>query len=180
MENISIKERNKTAMIYGALVGFINIIIFSAVNLFVGNFIMYYVLLFTGFLAYMVLVGIFAGRIRKANGGFISFKDIFGAIFIMMLISSFIYFIYSFIYFKFIDPEFIDKMKNGTLTWMEKMKVSEDQLEKTIKKFDDQAAESKNFSFGKNVIGFLSNVVLNSLFGLIVAAIVKKNKPVFQ
>jgi len=169
---------NKQAFLYGVIVGVIYIVLLTVENMFVSNMFGFYAIKIVGFLLYLTAIGLFAGQIRKSLGGYIDFKTVFGAIFIMILVSEVFYFVYNYIYLLYIDPNFMEKIKESTLGWMEKNKVPQESLDTTSAKFDQQIEEAKHFSIGKNLLNFFSFVVLDSLFGLIVAAIVKKNKPV--
>ena len=110
MENITTAERNKMAATYGLLLGIIYVIMTTGVNMMVGNFIGFYAMKFIVFVLYFVLLGVFAARIRKANGGYIEFKEIFGTVIVMILIAALINYLYNFIFLKYIDPAFMDKM----------------------------------------------------------------------
>jgi hypothetical protein len=165
------------AVNYGLLTGLIYLVITSAANLTVANMIMFYVVKLIGYILYFVIIGIFAARIRKANGGYIEFKEIFGAVFIMILIVATISYAYSFLYMFVIDPHFMEKIKAASLNFMENVKAPEAKIDETAKKFDTQMEESKHFSFKTNVLTLFGAYLLDSLFGLIVCAIVKRSRP---
>jgi hypothetical protein len=179
MENITTAEKNKMALISGLILGVIYLVIFSAYNLMVGNFLVYGIAKFAGYAIYMVLIGVMAARIRKANGGYISFRDLFGAIFIMILISEFFYYAFSFSYFKFIDPGFTDKIKVGYAGMMEKFKLPDDKLDDAISKFNKSIDESKNITISSYILNYFELVLMDSLVGLLVCLIVRKEKPLF-
>ena len=63
---------------------------------------------------------------------------------------------------------------------MEKSKLSEDKIDESVRKFDQQMAESKKFNLGNNILSYFELVIFDCLFGLIVCAIVKKNRPIFD
>jgi hypothetical protein len=173
--------RNKMALINGLILGLIYIIISTGVNLSVNNMIMYYALKTVSYIVYMILLGLFAKNIRKANGGYIEFREVFGAVFVMLLIAGSMIYLYYYLYMFVIDPEFMDKMKAATLQFMESSpNVSDDKLNETAETFDKQIAESKSLNIGKSLLSFLGIIVLDCLFGLIVCAIVKKPKPLFE
>ena len=180
MENITTAERNKMAAIYGLLLGLIYLVLTTCTYMSSGSLMGFYGFTILAFLLYFVAMGIFAGRIRKANGGYIEFKDVFAAIIIMVFISCLISYVYNLVYMKYIDPAFMDKMKNTTIQFMEKNKVPDEQIEATISKFDKQTAEAKNATIGSMLLSYFEIVVFCSLFGLIVAAIVKKKRPIFD
>ncbi len=180
MENITNAERNKMAATYGLLLGLIYVILTTGVNMAVGSLFGFYGLKFVVFVLYFVMLGVFAARIRTANGGFITFKEVFGAVIIIIFIAALINYLYTAIYIKYIDPAFMDKMKNTTIQYMEKNKVDEARIDESVRKFDEGIVASKKFDLGKNVLAYFELVIFDCLIGLIVCAIVKKNRPVFE
>ena len=180
MENITAAERNKMALMYGLITGIIYLVITTAVNILVGSMITFYAAKFVGFVLYFVIIGIFAARIRKANGGYIEFRELFGAIFIMLLIAGLMSYLYNYLYIEVIDPQFMNKIRTATVHFMENMKTPEDKIDDALRKFDEKVAESKTFHFGAALLTFLEALVVDCLFGLIVCLIVKKSKPVFN
>jgi uncharacterized membrane protein YraQ (UPF0718 family) len=111
---------------------------------------------------------------RKAMGGFIDIKEAFSAIFITILISLIISFIYSYIYVEFIDPDVIDRISNTSVSFAEKMGAPQEQLDKIQAQVEEQKENAQGI--GKQLLGFLSQVVIYSIFGFIIAAIVKRKR----
>lgn len=128
------------------------------------------------FIVNMALFFITGTQQRKAMGGYIELKEAFSAIFIAIIISLTISFIYNIIYVKFIDPDVIDRISNTSVSFAEKMGAPQEKLDQIAEQVEKQKAESQGI--GKQLLGLLSSVVLYSIFGFIIAAIVKKNKPV--
>jgi hypothetical protein len=183
MENtatLSTGARNKMAVTYGAILGLIYIVLTTVNYLTVANFILFYVMKLLSYVLFIVIVGIFARMIRNANGGFIEFKEVFGSIFLMVLVAGFMTYLYNYIYMYVIDPDLMVKMKDASLQFMEKSKATDEQLDKTASDFDKQIADAKKLNIGKSLLYFLGSVVLDCLFGLIPAAIVKKQRPMFE
>ena len=180
MESITTAERNKMAAIYGLLLGIVYMVLNTFTYMSAGSLMGFYGVTALAFVLYFVTMGILAGRIRKSNGGYIEFKDVFAAIIVMVFVSCLISYVYNFIYMKYIDPAFMDKMKNTTIQFMEKSKIPDDQIEETMRKLDKQAAKSKSFNIGDMLLSYFEIVIFCCLFGLIVAAIVKKKRPVFD
>ncbi len=179
MESITVAERNKMSVKYGLITGVVYIILFSVTNLLMSNVIMYNVIRGLVYILYMGLIGVFVTQIKKADGGFIEFKDAFGAAFVMLLTAGILYYIYSYIYFQYLDPHYLEKMKTSVITYMETHKVPDESIDATAKKFDEQIIEAKTFHFGKTMLGFFGFLVMDSLFGMLVCLIVKKQRPMF-
>ena len=167
------------AAMYGLLLGIITVVLSTCGNMMVNNFIGFYATQVLAFIISVVMLGVFAARIRKANGGYITFKEVFGVVIVMVFIACFISLVYNIIYLKYIDPGFMDKVKASTIHFMEGKNIPDEQIDEAVKKFDKQMAESKNFNIGKTILAYFESCIFYCLFGLIVCAIVKKNKPVF-
>jgi hypothetical protein len=143
-----------------------------------GNLIVYFIGIFLSFSIQVILMGVAGAQQRKALGGFISFKDAFRAIFITLLIFLVINTIYSYIYMHFIDPDFSEKMKEASLRMAEKWGANQEALDKAAQKADDNIEKGKHLS--SQLLSFFWSIVIYSIFGMICAAIVKKNKPEAQ
>ncbi len=180
MEGISAAERTKQAVIFGAITGLIYMVFATCANMIITKFFLFYAVKALFYILFMLMLGLFATRIRKASGGYMSFREVFGVVFIMILVSGLLYFTYNFIYFKVIDPDFMEKIKTASLSWMEKRGMSDEALNKASADFDKRIVESKTFSLSKNLFAFVGMIIIDSLFGLIVCAVVKKNKPMFE
>ena len=179
MEELTTAIRNKMALKYGLIIGAIYLVLFTGINVLVGNFITYNAMRVIGYILYFVIMGMFITQIKKENGGYLEFKDAFGAAFVMILTANILYYVYSYVYFQWINPHFMEQMKVSVVSFMEKMKAPDDKIEKTIQDMDKQIADSKSFNLGHILMGFFGFLILDSLFGMIVCAIVKKNRPMF-
>jgi hypothetical protein len=165
---------------YGLIIGVIYMVLFSVSNLVMAQMMTYYAVKTVVYVLFFVMIGVFLTQIKKADGGYMEFKDAFGAAFVMILVAEVIYFVYSYFYFQFIDPHYLEKMKVSVLTYMENVKAPDKAIESTIQNFDTQIADSKHFNPGKTLMGFFGFLIMDSLFGMIVCLIVKKQRPMFE
>lgn len=179
MEGLSKQERNKMALTFAILVALIYIVLSSAVNLMVGSFITFYALKVVAYLLYFVIIGFFAARIRKANGGFIEFRELFGSVFIMILVAGVLIYLYNYLYIKVIDPDFMNKIKASTVGYLESHHAPTDRLDETARKFDEQIEATNHLNIAANLQAFFGALIADSLLGLIVCLIVRKSRPVF-
>ncbi|RYD54668.1 MAG: DUF4199 domain-containing protein [Sphingobacteriales bacterium] len=129
------------------------------------------------FIVNMALYFVTGVQQRKAFGGYIDIKQAFSALFVTILISLVISFIYSYIYVEFIDPDVIDRISNTSIGFAEKMGAPQEQLDKIQAQVEEQKENAHGI--GKQLLGFLSQVVIYSIFGFIIAAIVKRKRPEF-
>lgn len=117
---------------------------------------------------------------RKEIGGYISFGKAYQHGFIMFVVSSLLYTLFTFLLYFVIDPELPGKLTEASLANTEEMMrgfgMTEDQLEEAMAKAREGSANQ--FSPGKMALGFVFGVIGGAIFALISGAIVKKNQPV--
>ena len=161
---------------FGLLTGLIYIILlfvryhFVASNpIFIGVFTLVTYLV-------MLMLFLFTGIARKKElGGSGEMNEIFQSIFIAILITELFYVLFNLIYFKFIDPAFWDNFKATSLRFMEKAGLTKEEIDEKMKGFKDFGQETKPIELIK---GYGTGVVVDSIFGLIFAALLRKKKPV--
>jgi len=161
---------------FGLLIGVIYVILlyvryhFAASNpILIGVF---------AILSYLVilLLFLFTGIARKKElGGSGDMKEIFQSIFIAILITELFYILFNLVYFKFIDPAFWENFKATSLSIMEKAGLTKEEIDEKMKGFKDIGQETKPLGLIK---GYGTAVVVDSVFGLIFAALLRKKKPV--
>lgn len=165
---------------WGMIIAIINILLYTTLNKFLmnsENMTLYYVAIGSTFVLTIVLLSFLARQQRSALGGFISFKQCFRTLFIAILIICVTSFLYQQIYLKFIDPSFLDRMKEATLAFTEKMGAGQEQLDDVAEKMDKQIAESNSVS--RQLLSVVWAVVFYSIIGFVISAIIRKNKPFF-
>jgi hypothetical protein len=172
--------KHAIAIRYGLMVGFVTMFLTTVNFLYIlkWNYIGFLVTVFLMFAITIILYGVAATRQRKALGGYISMKDAFQVVFIVILISLTISTIYGLIYNKYIDPEFLNRMKESMINFFEKIKAPQDKIDEAMKKLDESTAGSTKFS--KILYSFAQSIIIQSIFGFIVALIVKKDRPATQ
>lgn len=161
---------------YGFLVAFVSMFLTTVSFLYVlkWNFIAFGVAGFLMFLVPVILYGVAAARQRKAMGGYITMKEAFQAIFIVILISTIISAIYGLIYVKYIDPECMVRMKESATALFEKMNAPQANIEEQMKGIDKQIEGST--SPAKLLYATAKSIIINSIFGFICALIVKRER----
>jgi hypothetical protein len=165
-----------TGIRFGLLTGVIYVFLlfvryhFAASNpIFIGLF---------AILSYFVILVLylFTGIARKKElGGSGEMKEIFQSIFITILIAELFYVFFNLIYFKFVDPAFWNHFKATSLTIMEKAGLTKEEIDEKMKGFKDVGQETNPMGLVK---GYGTSVVMDSIFGLIFAAILRKKKPI--
>ncbi|MBF6641093.1 DUF4199 domain-containing protein [Flavobacterium sp. J49] len=124
--------------------------------------------------AISITIGIvLVSKTKKQLSGIISFKDAFTVYFISALIGSFISTIYNYVLFNFIDTEAKETIKEITMKYtaemMEKFGTPAAAINETMTKL----AETDNYSLGNMLFGLAVVLVIQAIFGLILAAIFK-------
>ncbi len=123
----------------------------------------------------ILLMYLFAGIARKKElGGYGESREIFQSIFIVILINELAYILFNLIYLKYIDPAFWDNLKTTSLSYYQGLKMNNEQMEQRMKSFKDVDQQTKPMGLLK---GYGFSVIIDSLFGLIFAAILRKKKP---
>lgn len=169
----------KNALNYGLLIG--------------GISVFYYLLgyvampdLFTNMVGGLVLmllvivINIYAVfRTRKEEGGYLVFKDAFTTFFLTWFGAGLIGTVFNLLLFNMIDPEFgahiQEQVIRTTMQTMENFGAPEAQIDEVIEELKNQ----NQFGLATQARGFMSNAIIGAILGLIVAALVKKNPPMF-
>lgn len=123
---------------------------------------------------YLLVLAVRADRDDQL-GGFASFKRVFMLSLAVILVSSLITQIFSFIYLNYLNPSAVDATMEGTRSFLEKMNMQEDQIDKAI---DEATASLKSpMSIVKN---FAGAVFIGAIVAAIYGAIMKKERPMFN
>jgi len=133
------------------------------------------------FIPYMIIVLLIYGfQLRKRNGNLMSFKEGLQYAFVSYVIAAILVAIGTYILYNIIDKDLTQKTFDIAVeksrSMMEKMKVSDEEIDKTIAEMEKGRKETN-----------LRNIFLGMGFGLIwdfaksclVAVIVRKEKPAF-
>jgi hypothetical protein len=111
---------------------------------------------------------------KKQLGGYGNMQEIFQAIFIVILITEFVFIIFNLVYLKWIDPSFWINFETTSKIYYEKQKFTAQQMEQAMKGFKDVDQLTKPMGLLK---GYGYSVIVDSLFGFIIASLVRKKKP---
>jgi hypothetical protein len=131
-----------------------------------------------GIASYMVilLMYLFTAIARKKElGGYADLKEIFQSIFIAILITELVYVLFNFVYLKYVDPGFLDIFNASSLAYYHKLNFTPEQIDMKMKGIKTLSEAVKPRGLLK---GFGMIVVIDSIFGFIFAAIVRRKKPI--
>lgn len=165
---------------YGLMAGFISMFLTTINFLYLLN-ISYPAFMVGGFLMFAAPIVFYVLVIKRQKnllGGYISLKEGFQAVFVVVLISSSIATIYGLIYNNYIDPQFVTRMKSVMENFFIKSKLPSEKIDEILSNVDSATAGAKSIS--KTLYGFAQGIIMQSLIGFIIALILKKEKSVVQ
>jgi hypothetical protein len=114
---------------------------------------------------------------RNELGGYAEMKEIFTAVFIVILITELVFIIFNLVYFKWVDPAFWQNFQTSARTKLQMAHVPQDQIEQQMKSFQDMEKQS---GAGNLIKGYGISVIIDSVFGLIFAIILRKQNPTIK
>jgi hypothetical protein len=125
----------------------------------------------------------FTLEIRKQIGGFWTYREAISAIFVLFITPSIILFFFSFVFGKWIEPGYYNKISEATLNTttelMEKITTDQELIDKTISETELALEKQLNPSFTDIIKSLGFSVLIYFIIALIWAAIFKRDKPVF-
>lgn len=129
-------------------------------------------------MAIVIGFGAFAAiRSKKNNGGFLTFKETFTSFLVAVLIGLLIATLYSILLFNVIDPEakqiITDNVIKMTSEMMEKFGAQPADINEVIKEMQN----TDSFGVFGQLKGFLFNIVIYSVIGLVTALIIRRERP---
>jgi hypothetical protein len=160
---------------YGFITGLLYfILLFCRYKLFSSN-PRYFVLsaVVSYFIILMMYLSTAVAR-KKELGGYADLKEMFTSVFIVILLTELVYIIFNLLYFEVVDPSFWKNFQTSTLIQLEKIQTPKEQIEQQMKNFQDMEKQS---SPGNLIKGYGISVVIDSVFGLIFAITLRKQKP---
>jgi hypothetical protein len=125
-------------------------------------------------LALLVTFGVLTIREHRTNlGGFIDFKQAFMVCFVAFAISILISVPFNFIYNTYINPSYVESMKESMTAFFDDKGIPESARADAMKGLDDaQTVAGTAISMVKSIIG-------SGILAAIMAAIMKKTRPMF-
>lgn len=143
------------------------------------NAILNSILQFVFWLAFLAIRIVQCNKTKKEFNGFISLKDLFTTLTVTVIIGILISQSFTFLFNNFIDVEYGNAMNE----FMNEQQIVAQNAMKSFTKVTSEdlkkIAETNNFSILNILQGTLIAFLLSSVMNLILAAIFKKNQPVF-
>lgn len=169
----------KNGVTFGVILGIVSVLITAGI----------YATDVTNFVNWMLGIGIFVisltiliiavAKAKKAQEGYITFKEAFTTYFIAAAIGAGIATLFNIILFNVIDPaakEIVtEETINMSVEWMQKAGSSSDDIRKIV----EEARKTDSFGTVSLIKNYFFGLLFHIIVGLIVAAAFKKNKPEF-
>ncbi|RZF62293.1 DUF4199 domain-containing protein [Sphingobacterium corticibacterium] len=180
------EEVKKEGIKYGIYLGVISLVI-SIVSMYVlvnsADFKISSMV--TGGVSFVLIIALsayFAVLLRRVAGGFWNFSQALKGIFVMLAITVIISTVGGAL-FNLANPEpqqiVFDKTINLTIETMESIGADDDLIDKQVADLEKQRDELREFSIGQNLKGLGVALIMYFIFALILAAILKRERPVF-
>lgn len=128
-----------------------------------------------GLVIMIALIFMAHSEYKREGDGFMDYGQGVGMGFWYGLVSSTISSIFTFVYVKFINPGFLDSIREQQIMDMEERGMSEAQIEQALK-----MSESFSGPTAMLVMGIIIGVIFSLIVALIVSAFTKKSRPDFE
>lgn len=175
---MSTNTRFATGIKYGIIAAVLYIVLLLIRYMFLASSPM----IFGGaqFISYFIIIGVFilAGMARKRElGGYADMRQIFQAIFIVILFAEISYALFNYIYLNFIDPTFMERFTQTTADYFGKMGKGKT-FDARMEQMQDQIKEQRQFS--TYLTGLAVWIIVDSIVGFVIAVVLKKKRPEMQ
>mgnify|MGYP000891882912 FL=1 len=173
----------KNGIDFGIILGVIGVVsqmtVYALGGISKENAILNSVIQFVFWAAYLIVRIIQCNKTKKEFNGFISLKELFTTLTLTIIIGILISQSFTYLFNNFIDVEYGNAMNE----FMNEQQIVAQNAMKSFTKVTSEdlkkIAETDNFSILNILQGTLIAFLLSSVMNLILAAIFKKNQPVF-
>jgi amino acid transporter len=145
-----------------------------------SSFLAFFGLTFVGYAVVLILTFICGYRLRRDNGGWIEMKEVFKSMFIAVLVYEFVYMLFTFVYLKYVDPTFFDKLRASTEDILQAVKQPQSDTNKILNNIDLMKDQAKNMGTFDFIRSYLTYVGITGLFALLFSFILKRKPPVLR
>lgn len=132
---------------------------------------------------FLAIAVVFVLQLRRAVGGYWSFSTALKNIFILLAVTATIGLLGISAFnaaFPDLQVEAIENTQNLTIETMEAANTPDEQIDTVLEMLDEQKEALGALSFGQVVKGLFVSLLLYFVLALILAAIFKKEKPIFK
>ncbi|MCF6308597.1 MAG: DUF4199 domain-containing protein [Flavobacteriaceae bacterium] len=136
-----------------------------------------------GIILFFIAIAVGIVSVAKSKdilGGFISFKEAFTSYFITIAIGLLINVIVGILIFVVIDPDAAVFLQEQIIEIARSMMESFGAPEEEINKAIAEMESTNNYSLGSQIQAYVTQLAIYSVFGLLIALIMKKKDPSFE
>jgi hypothetical protein len=119
-------------------------------------------------------------QIRKQRGGYLEFSEALKATFLILVIGALIATVFQFVLFNYIDVSFREALAQVTAEQAEKLMRRFGAPEAQIDEAVEKTLNQNNYTIGRLLLGFVFSCIWWFIVALIVSAIIKRKRPVFE
>jgi hypothetical protein len=165
------------AIRFGVMLAIIAVLVDFVVRISNVSFLVYGAISVTLAIVVAVVGVVFAHRaFRRANNGFMSYGQGVLITVIVMLIFCVIASVFNYVYVNYVDPDFVDRMKEGLTTFLENNRAPAEQIAQSAARFDEMRP-----SLGKGLLNGVQNgLVGGTVLGVIISAFTKRKPSDFE
>jgi hypothetical protein len=135
-----------------------------------------------GFAISIVILIIMLKNFRKSSGGFITFGNAFLFSLIALVVGSLISGVFSYVFVRFFDPDYVRTILEAQMEWTEdfmvRMNIADSEIDKALDGIASRLEDVNSVSQALKSFGIV--VVINAVIALIIAAIMKKKRDLFD
>ena len=162
----------KAGIIYGAIIGFVGIVVSVVLDLLGLTFETW-----AGLLSFAISIGLVAYALvaykKEYLGGYASYSELMLMTLLMSIFATVITTIYSAINITLIDPDLPDKMFNVAYDRMARNpRMTEEMLDMMVDRMEGKFTPARLL-----IQGFIGGYVMTVIIGVIAAAFIKKENP---
>ena len=169
----------KNGITFGIITGVLSILITTSIYIVDLSLMTKWWLGILILMVYIIIGCVLLVKTKKDLGSFMSFKEGFTTYFVSALIGIALSVLYNVLLFNVIDPESAIRLKEltleSTVQMLQKFGTPTSAIKETVEKMKDY----NQFSPIEQAKGSIWSIVGAAIFGAILAAIFKKDKPVF-
>jgi len=173
------EKKPNYGLTYGVILG-LAVVIFTLLLYLGGVNWFVHPVAYAGFAIPIVFAVIGGVKQKRALGGYMSFGMALKTVFLVFVVGTFISTVFNYVLFNIIDVPFREALAQETAVAQEKMMRSFGASDATIEKSVAETLSGNNYSISRILLGYALGLILWFVISLIIAAIIKKNKPEFQ
>lgn len=160
---------------WGLIIGMIYaILVYLRYSVGANSAIFFGMFTIVSYIVILVLLFFMGFQLRKQNGGYIEMKEVFKTMFIAVLIFELFFAAVTFIYLKWVDPAFFDKLKITTEELLIAGNKTQREVDEVMDEMDVLAQQSSHLGMFDFLKSYLYYVGISGLFALIFSFILKR------